>query len=174
MGSARVSSPVRVGEVLTAAVPALRERMLETAIRRDWAQVVGPEVARRSEPGELRMGALTVTVDNSPWLHELTLRSDDLLRALRSRHGGAVSSLRFSLGTIAAPPRQATRGPLPDREVTLDSEGATLVDTLVASVSDPALGVSLRRLLVKDLIARRRRDPNRRQPSSAPTEREDP
>src|SRR5947207_956395 len=75
MGMRGGRSPVRVGNLLTAAVPALAERMLERAICREWAQTAGPEAARRTRPGALRQGTLEVSVDNSPWLQELTLRS---------------------------------------------------------------------------------------------------
>ena len=40
-GSARSSSPVRVGDVLTAALPALEERLLAERIRRGWAEPSG-------------------------------------------------------------------------------------------------------------------------------------
>ncbi len=102
-------SPVRVRDVLVAALPELRDHMLEEAIRKEWGLVVGPEFSRRSQPGGLRMGVLDVTVDNSPWLHELTLRASELLAALRARYGSAVTSLRFTLGIVAAGPSPVMR-----------------------------------------------------------------
>src|SRR5713101_8203673 len=96
-GSGR--SPVRVGNLLTRAVPALAERLLEESIRRDWTQIVGSDAARRSRPGALRQGTLEVSVDNSPWLQELTLRSSAIVAALRKRHGSAVTGVRFALGS---------------------------------------------------------------------------
>ena len=91
-------SPVRVGNLLTRAVPALAERLLEESIRREWAQTVGPDAARRSRPISLRQGTLQVSVDNSPWLQELTLRSAAISSALHERHGAAVDGVRFVLG----------------------------------------------------------------------------
>ena len=173
MGLAKFRAPVRVRDVLVAAVPELRERMLEDAIRRDWAQTVGPEIARRSDARELRMGVLSVTVDNSPWLQELTLRSGELLQALQSRHGRAVSALRFSLGEVSVPAPRPARRRRPDADVPLDGDEASRVDGMVAAVADAALGASLRRLLTKDLIARRGSGPSRHRPDRAPTEKED-
>lgn len=103
MAASRPAAPVRVGDLLTAAVPGLSAHLLAETIRRQWPLTVGPEMARRSRPRGLRMGVLEVAVDNSPWLHEMTLRSAELLAAIRSRHGHAVTALRFSLGDTAGP-----------------------------------------------------------------------
>jgi hypothetical protein len=148
---------VRVGTLLTAAVPALAERMLEEAIRREWTQSVGLEAARRSRPGALRRGTLEVSVDNSPWLQELTLRSAAIVTAVRKRHGAAVTGVRFALGNG---PGDADVAPLAASEKTgaprrrLNVEEARLVDAAAARLPDPTLASSLRRLLTKDLLAR--------------------
>jgi len=164
MGTRGGRHPVRVGNLLTAAVPALAERMLEEAIRREWTQTAGPEAARRSRPGALRQGTLEVSVDNSPWLQELTLRSAAIVAALRKRHGSAVIGVRFALGSgrgdadIAARPSSAgTEAPqrrptFPELRLTV--EEARLVDAAAGQVPDPALASSLKRLLTKDLLAR--------------------
>ena len=157
MGTRGGRSPVRVGNLLTAAVPALAERMLEEAIRRDWTQTAGPEAARRSRPGALRQGTLEVSVDNSPWLQELTLRSAAIVAALRKRHGPAVIGVRFALGSgrgdadAAARPARAG-AEAPQRRLTV--EESRLVDAAAGQVPDPALASSLKRLLTKDLLAR--------------------
>ena len=131
MGIRGGRNPVRVGTLLTAAVPALAERMLEDAVRREWAQTAGPETARRSRPGALRQGTLDVSVDNSPWLQELTLRSAAILAALRKRHGPAVTGIRFALGRrqgdgpgAEGPARAGTEAP----ERRLNAEEARIVD----------------------------------------------
>lgn len=157
MGTRGGRNPVRVGNLLTAAVPALAERMLEEAIRREWAQTAGPEAARRSRPGALRQGTLEVSVDNSPWLQELTLRSAAIVAALRKRHGSAVIAVRFALGSgrgdadVDAGPARA-RTEAPQRRLTV--EEARIVDAAAGQVPDPALASSLKRLLTKDLLAR--------------------
>jgi hypothetical protein len=157
MGTRGGRNPVRVGNLLTAAVPALAERMLEEAIRREWAQTAGPEAARRSRPGALRQGTLEVSVDNSPWLQELTLRSAAIVTALRTRHGAAVSGVRFALGVgrgdadvAGRPARGGTEAP----RRRLTAEEGRLVDAAAGQVPDPALASSLKRLLTKDLLAR--------------------
>jgi predicted nucleic acid-binding Zn ribbon protein len=103
MGSARSSFPVRVGTMLTAALPALEERLLAERIRQGWRTAVGSELAHRTRPGELRAGTLTVMADNSPWLQELSMRSAEVLDAVRARFGPTVTALRPSLAGPAPP-----------------------------------------------------------------------
>src|SRR5262245_4871306 len=155
-GPARIR-PVRVGALLATAVPGLREHLLESEIRAGWADVAGPDAARRSRPVTVRQGVLHVEVDNSPWLSELTLRANDLLTRLRARHGSALAALRFSLGAATPAPVPRAR-PRATRPAALSPEDERSVESIVAGVSDPALATSLRRLVAKDLVARRRRD----------------
>jgi hypothetical protein len=160
-------SPVRVGNLLTRAVPALAERLLEESIRREWAQTVGSDAARRSRPISLRQGILQVSVDNSPWLHELTLRSAAISTALCERHGATVDGVRFVLATAgpsAAPVTPAhSRTSVPSRQ--LSAEEARQVDDAARRLADHGLAASFRRLLTKDLLARGERG------SSAASER---
>src|SRR4029453_14285674 len=86
-GSGRFSHPVRIGDVLTAAVPALEERLLPERIRPGRGAPVGPEIRRATRPPELKAGTLTITVDNSPWLQELSMRSAEVLDTVRARFG---------------------------------------------------------------------------------------
>ena len=100
MTRSRRSTPTPVGALLTAALPALAEPLLALAVRRDWPSVVDPQLARRARPGDLRGGTLTVIVDNSPWLQELTLREGELLARLQARYGaGNIKALHLTLGT---------------------------------------------------------------------------
>src|SRR2546425_11516454 len=89
-----IRPPRAVADLLLTAVPDLRDRLLEYRIRRAWPEVVGPDAARRAQPRTFADGCLTVAVDNSPWLHELTLRGEELTRRLSERFN-AVRSLRF-------------------------------------------------------------------------------
>jgi len=158
MKSARFSVPHRVGNLLTAAVPALAERMLAEGIRRDWEATVGGELARRSRPASLDHGVLEVQSDNSPWLMELQMRAGEILEALRRRYGRSVVSLRFALGAMPAPVRvPASR---PSRAVArLSAEETREIEAATASLGDPDLVRALRRLLTKDRLARRQQAP---------------
>ena len=155
----RSSSPRRVGDLLAAAVPGLSEHLLEASIRREWSQVVPAALARRSEPGQLMHGTLEVKVDNSPWLQELSMRSPEILAALAARYGGAVRSVRVSLGAVrpavtdpAPPGSKAASRPSAPR---LSAEDVREVGALADTLPDPDLARAMRRLLTKDRLARR-------------------
>ncbi|MGH7276164.1 MAG: DUF721 domain-containing protein, partial [Candidatus Rokuibacteriota bacterium] len=95
----RTRSPRAVADLLVSAVPDLRDRLVEYELRRAWTGAAGPDVARRSRPQTLSNGCLTVVVDNSPWLQEMTLRAAELTARLRERFP-EVRSLRFVLGRL--------------------------------------------------------------------------
>ena len=156
MGSARSSFPVRVGTMLTAALPALEERLLAERIRQGWRTAVGSELAHRTRPGELRAGTLTVMADNSPWLQELSMRSAEVLDAVRARFGPTVTALRPSLaGPAPAPERGAPRRAAPAAPLRLDADELAIVEGAAAPVRDEALASTVRRVVSKGLIARR-------------------
>ncbi|OGL01406.1 MAG: hypothetical protein A3E31_16075 [Candidatus Rokubacteria bacterium RIFCSPHIGHO2_12_FULL_73_22] len=149
----RTKAPRAVGDLLVAAIPDLAGRLAEERIRRAWAAVVGPETARRSRPRGLVNGCLTVTVDNSPWLHELTLRRDELLARLAERFD-AVRALRLELGALeavpAAPPAREPRRPA----ARLDAADRREIDEAARAIGDPELAEAARRLMTKAWRAR--------------------
>lgn len=157
MTSGRVSVPHRVGDLLVAAVPALAERMLVDELRREWPTLVGPALARRSAPAALDHGVLEIRADNSPWLMELQMRGGELLDALTRRHGRSVVSLRFALGEIPVPAPAPAPPARPAPRPALAAEDARDIEQATADLQDPALAGALRRLLIKDRLARRQR-----------------
>jgi predicted nucleic acid-binding Zn ribbon protein len=103
--------PSAVGEILPKAFPQLAVPLLEQRIRRQWPTVVGPEVARRARPGSLSGGSLQVFVDNSAWLHELTLRAPELVSRLSACFGPDIRAVRVTLGIERVPrPFSSQRG----------------------------------------------------------------
>jgi len=172
MGAPRRSNPVRVRDVLVSAVPELQSRLLEEAIKTEWSQLIGPELGRRSRPGQLQGGVLDVMVDNSPCLQEMRLRSAELLAALR-RRSGAVTSLRFVLGTLSPGPTRTAARARPEPRPSLSHEDLRAIEAMVASLPDPVLAGGMMRLLTKDLLASRWRESRRRREDSRLAGRED-
>jgi hypothetical protein len=163
--------PVSVREVLVAAVPELRDRLVEESIRSDWTRLVGAELGRRSQPERLKGDVLEVIVDNSPCLQELTLRAQAVLAKVQSRFP-SVASLRFMLGTLPSRGRGVARPARPQPQPRLSPEDLHVVEAMATTLPDPILAGGLRRLLTKDLLARRRREGDRRRGNSSPAERE--
>lgn len=127
------------------AMPQLQDRLLVQKLRAEWPALVGHEVARRTQPQALANGCLQVTVDNSPWLHEMTLRAPDVAARVGARFP-AVRSIRFSLGLPPAeePPPAARPAP-----VTLVDDDRRAIDAAAAAISDRDLAASARRLLTR-------------------------
>jgi hypothetical protein len=138
-------APRRVGELLVSALPQLQDRLLVQQLRAEWPALVGHEVARRTQPQALANGCLQVTVDNSPWLHEMTLRTPDVTARV-SVEFPVVRSIRFCLGPPPAedPPPAARPAP-----VRLVEEDRRAIDAAAAAISDQDLAASARRLLTR-------------------------
>jgi hypothetical protein len=144
----RSGTPRAVAELLVNAIPHLGDRLREQQIRSAWAAMVGADAARRTQPQALADGCLSVLVDNSPWLHELTLRAEELTRRTHERFP-EVRSLRFVLGTL--PPADAAR-PLRERgrsSVPLDDAARAAIDEAASVIHDETLADAARRLLAK-------------------------
>ena len=92
-----------LGELLDGArvVSAQRGRV---AVDRDtWRRLVGDRVARRTEPGGLSGGVLTIYVASAPWAQELSLLTNELLERLKP--------LRLSIQSVRFRVRQQIHGP---------------------------------------------------------------
>jgi len=129
------------------ALPQLEDRLLVQRMRRAWVALVGPDMARRARPQALVNGCLQVVVDNSPWLHELTLRAPELAARLAAEYP-AVRSVRFSLGVPPTEePTPAARPALRPSRLTDDDQRA--IDAAAAAISDPVVAAGARRLLAR-------------------------
>ncbi len=125
----------------------IRERRLAT----EWRQTVGPRVAARTWPGQVRGQTLVLWVANSAWMHQLSFVKDELIENIRARFGDPplVTEIRFNLGR---PKREAahelesaretqTRTPPPRRHLPASATGAALdrIQAEAAAVEDDEL-----------------------------------
>ncbi len=62
----------------------------------EWAEVVGPRLARRTRAVAFHEGVLQIEVEGSPWMHELGFLKRDLVSKV-NRHLGSrlVKDVRF-------------------------------------------------------------------------------
>ncbi len=141
-------APRPVGDLLVRAVPQLGDRLLAERIRRRWSSIVGADVARRTRPRALTGGTLEIIVDNSPWLHELTLRASEFERRLQAEIPG-VQAVRFVLGSLTDDTPGAARESQARarHEVTLTAHELAEIDETVSPIRDPALADTVRRLI---------------------------
>jgi hypothetical protein len=152
-------APRAVGDLLVGALPQISERLTEFHLRQAWTSLVGRDIARRSRPDTITAGTLRVVVDNSPWLHELTLREAEVTAKIRARFP-EVRALRLGLGTLASE-RAAESEPMP-KAIPLTAADRADIDLAVAVIADAEVADTARRLLTTA-----RRFPRTRQPSTA-------
>jgi hypothetical protein len=138
--------PRAVGDLLGSAVPRLGDRLVEIRLRRAWPTLVGADVARRSRPSVLTAGTLTIVVDNSPWLHELTLRAEEL-RAKIAAHTSDVRAVRFTLGTLDDGEHDERAKRRPSEPLTAADRAE--IDDATAAIADPEAAAAARRLMTK-------------------------
>lgn len=138
-------APRAVGDLLLSALPQISDRLTDLRIRRAWTSIVGPDVARRARPDGFVDHTLRVVVDNSPWLHELTLRETELVAKARARFP-EVHALRLTLGTLAAD--AAVARAMPPRPVPLTAVDHAEISAATAAITDSNVADAARRLLV--------------------------
>lgn len=122
-----------LGELLDGARVVSAERG-KVAIDRDtWRRLLGDRIARRTEPGALQGGVLTIYVASAPWAQELSLLTGELLERLKSLRL-TINSVRFRVrqqiqgSTALAKRSTAARAPMPAE-----------LRTRVESLEDPEL-----------------------------------
>jgi hypothetical protein len=148
-----LSRPTPVGEVLASV---LKDRGLEGGLSlpgliSDWTGAVGPGVAAHAYPEMLKGGVLTVIVDSSPWMNQLSLLRFDIIKKVNASIGEeAVSDLRFRIGAPdkSGAPKAKAAPFVPKRRSVTETERAEIEDA-VEQIPDPALRASARRLMLR-------------------------
>lgn len=66
----------------------------------EWHGLVGPTIARVTAPDGLHKGVLSVWVKTSPWMQELRMMKEQVIRDINSKLGGPpmVTDLRLHFG----------------------------------------------------------------------------
>ena len=141
----KTPAPRAIAELLPGALPQISDRLTELRIRQSWRTLVGRDVAKRTRPEGLTTGTLRVIVDNSPWLHELTLREAELTAKIRTSFP-EVRALRFTVGAVGVDPAEARA--TPPRAVKLTAADHADIAAATAPIADRAVADAARRLLV--------------------------
>ncbi len=82
--------PQRLGEVMSGLLKksGIADRIAQAAVIPDWPSLVGPQIARVTEPLSVTpQGTLFVAVTTNAWMTELSLMEPDLLRRLNQQTG---------------------------------------------------------------------------------------
>ncbi len=112
-----------------------------------WGRAVGEKVASHAAPTMLKGGLLTVTVDGSAWMNQLSMLSQTIIEQVNAALGGEeVSELKFRLGKIekAAYRKEEEEKPV---KVKLTPEIKEQINSSVAPIHDAELREKARRML---------------------------
>jgi predicted nucleic acid-binding Zn ribbon protein len=94
----------KIGRMLSDALG--RDEVLRTAraqaVMRQWPEIVGEALAKRSKPDRYDNGTLWVSVDGSAWAQELRMMSEIILRKLRilSQDPEMFTHVRFGVRPV--------------------------------------------------------------------------
>ena len=66
-----------------------------------WKTLVGAAAAKHTRPASLRKGILTVFVDTSGWMQEMSLQKRKILKQLKRSFGkDRISGIHFRIGEV--------------------------------------------------------------------------
>ena len=91
-----------LSDVLEKVVAGLNKKKLaEDRLAEVWGEAVGKKALKHTRPVGFRRASLTVNVDSSSWLFELTLKKRDILKKLQAGlEGKKLKDIRFRIGDI--------------------------------------------------------------------------
>ena len=90
MTDRRKKRPEKLGDVMGKMLSkaGLSDRMKQASVIPDWRSLVGPQIAKVTEPLSVtRQGTLFVAVTTNAWMTELSLMEPELLRRLNEGTG---------------------------------------------------------------------------------------
>ena len=134
----------------------LSVKLIEQRIARDWVEIVGEQIAAHTRPEHLRGRRLSVLVDHSVWMQQLSFLKPDLLRRIRVHTGGeTVQDLQFRIGDLARVPMPshstAGQGIAPDVEPAPQLLREAAAHT--TQIADPAIRERFTRVIAKALVS---------------------
>ncbi len=117
-----------------------------------WVNLFGPQIAAHAEPVRLSNGVLTVRVDASAWITELTFLKPDLLGKLQNTlPPGSIRDIRFQQGTLSQSVMDTSAGYGNQRFPVLpppSSQEQERAQQACHEVMDPELQATLRHFLI--------------------------
>jgi predicted nucleic acid-binding Zn ribbon protein len=97
------TAPVPLSDALTSYFKqaGLTKRVQQAGIIEEWAELVGPQIARVTEPDSITPdGMLRVRVATAAWANELSLMSPRILARLNAGRSGRVKQIRWVPGPL--------------------------------------------------------------------------
>ncbi len=123
-------------------------RLREGNIWLVWDSVVGKQIAGRARPVSFRDGTLTVAVNSSPWMQQLTFLKKGMVEKLNARLGEElVRDIYLKAGRPEKTPSE--KSPAKRCARPLSAEERQKIAEITASVHDPELREAVTELLAR-------------------------
>ena len=121
-----------------------------------WEKAVGRGIARHARPAGMRGKKLTVLVDSSAWMQQLSLLKPEIMGKVNQYlREDAVESITLKLGEFE--PSAVQRDEYRPAEGKLGPEEQAKIEACVAGITDEQTRESLRHLMEKNLLHKKRR-----------------
>jgi len=138
----------------TLASHGLATRLKEFRVMGRWEKIVGKVIARHAQPSSLRGKKLTVVVDSSAWMQQLSLLKPELLEKLNQGLGaGSLHEITLKMGNVAPAEKPEVERASP---AALDKDEIEKIEEYIRGLKDLNVREGLRRLIEKDLLNKRR------------------
>ena len=94
--------PTPIGEIIASLLEKFQKRASEQEeIVSLWGRTIGTKRGAHTKVSALEGGVLTVQVDNSSFLYELSLQREDIVKKLKKHlKKGDLKEIRFQLGKV--------------------------------------------------------------------------
>ncbi len=129
-------------------------RLKESRVFGRWEKIVGAVIARHAQPQSVRGKKLSVQVDNSSWMQQLSLLKPELIEKVnRALGGGAIQDITLRLGEVAVSSKPTEDAAPP---ASLDEGERRKVEQYIKDIKDPVVKEALRHVIEKDLMSKKR------------------
>ena len=99
----KTRKPVALEDLLKGAIKNLRaqNKLTQEEVAAIWQDAVGVRAASHTRPVSIKKTNLTINVDDSGWLYELTIKKKEILEKLEGKFKGKdLKNIRFRIGEI--------------------------------------------------------------------------
>lgn len=113
---------------------------LKNVLKLKWRQIVGDQLAKRTQVRQVKDGVVTVIASNPAVANELQYRKDELRRRIRDAAQFEPLDIRIRIGVVQ--PEEVTRAKRIEEELSrlvLSPHEKELIEQTVAPIQDPQL-----------------------------------
>ncbi|HAK59641.1 MAG TPA: DUF721 domain-containing protein [Nitrospiraceae bacterium] len=130
-------------------------RLKEYRIFGQWEKIVGTVIALHAQPLSVRGKTLSVVVDSSAWMQQLTMLKPEIIRKVARGLGhAAIERITLKIGPVDV---SSARAPERTPPATLGAEESRKIEDYVKNVQDSEAREVIKRVIEKDMVMRKKK-----------------